>query len=83
MDPCVALLCKFVAAMTLLAIVGGSIEKAKGGNHTVQNQYIDDAVSVLGQLGYSRLDALDRVRKVISATPNATLDEIVNAAIRL
>lgn len=83
MDPCIALLCKVIAAMVVLAAIGGGIENNKGGNHTVQNQYIDDAVSVLGQLGYSRIDALDRVHKVISKAPNATLDEIVNAAIRL
>lgn len=83
MDPCIALFCKVIAAMAVLAAIGGGIESGKRGNHTVQNQYIDDAVNVLSQLGYSKQDALDRVRRVISRTPNATLDEIINAAIRL
>jgi len=83
MDPLVMLLCKFIASMTGLAVVGNAVEKTKGGNLTAQNQYIEDAVSLLIQLGYSESDALIKVQMVVEREPNASLERIVNEAIRL
>lgn len=78
-NPCLAALGVLIVFITLMYHIG----KMSEANHSSGGQYIGDAVNVLCQLGYSKLDATSRVHQVLRKNRKATLDEIVNAAIRL
>lgn len=70
------------AFFLLCAIVGVSHGAKKGICTNVDKNVYNDAVSVLVEFGIDELTAIERVSIVLSKKPNATLQEVVNEAVR-
>ena len=61
---------------------GESMEAVTGGAApTEENLRMRDAILALVSLGYKQADAQDLIRKVASATPDASLEELVRKAL--
>jgi hypothetical protein len=72
-----------VGAFFLLCAIVGSTQIAKKGDCTKINENVfDDAVSVLVEFGIDELKAIESVTIILKKKPNATLQEVVNEAIR-